>query len=61
MSCNPVHWSVSPGDAGTSPDDLLLVLQDNNPEAAVTNLIAVLRRSPQPDSRTFCAVLLRKV
>lgn len=36
-------------------------LQDNNPQATVTNLIAVLRRSPRPDSRTFCAVLLRKV
>lgn len=38
-----------------------LLLQDNNPQATVTNLIAVLRSSPQPDSRTFCAVLLRKV
>jgi hypothetical protein len=38
-----------------------LSLQDNNPQATVTNLIAVLRSSPQPDSRTFCAVLLRKV
>ena len=36
-------------------------LKDTSPEACVVNLITSLRKSSQPDTRTFCAVLLRKV
>ena len=36
-------------------------MKEANGDACVTNLVALLRTSPQQDSRTLTAVLLRKV
>lgn len=36
-------------------------MKESVPELCVVSLVKVLRQSPQPDSRTFCAVLLRRV
>lgn len=36
-------------------------MKDHVPEVCVLGLVRVLRQSPQADSRTFSAVLLRKV
>lgn len=36
-------------------------MKETVPELCVVSLVRVLRQSPQPDSRTFCAVLLRRV
>ncbi len=57
-----VEQLMSPqNNARQAAEDSFQKMKDSVPELCVVGLVRVLRQSSKADSRTFCAVLLRKV
>lgn len=57
-----VEQLMSPqNDARQGAENSFQKMKDHVPEICIAGLVRVLTQSQQADSRTFCAVLLRKV